>query len=110
MALHYVAHRRYIAAPYPGRVTLFRAQEHPVGCHPEPERGWTGLALGGLEVHEVPGGHSTIINEPYVRVLAEQLRSCLHRARATASGEAVRQDERMRGAGPDPGARTAPPQ
>jgi aspartate racemase len=40
------------------------------------------LALGGLEVHEVPGGHGSVIDEPAVTFLAEKLKACLERAQA----------------------------
>jgi hypothetical protein len=43
-------------------------------------RGWKRLAAGGLTVHDVPGNHFTMIQEPQVRLLAEQLNACIDAA------------------------------
>ena len=71
--------RSYLPGPYPGRVTLFRAAE-AAAQPPDPTFGWRGLAAGGVEVHEVPGDHDTMVREPHVRVLAERLGAQLERA------------------------------
>ena len=42
--------------------------------------GWSALAAGGLELHRVPGTHFTMMREPHVAQLAEQLRSFLAKA------------------------------
>jgi amino acid adenylation domain-containing protein len=61
---------------YPGRITLFLAQDEEP--HYEDNRlGWEKLAREGLEVHEVPGTHVSIREEPHVAVLAEKLKRCL---------------------------------
>jgi amino acid adenylation domain-containing protein len=74
--------RNYLPQVYPGRVTLFRSIERPTRKYYEPLLGWGELAAGGVEVVEVPGHHSTMILEPYVRFLAEKLRACLDKAQA----------------------------
>jgi amino acid adenylation domain-containing protein len=73
----------YVPSVYPGRITLFRPSQQPAGCYHEPEMGWGGLAAEGLEVYEVPGKFASIILEPSVRVMAEQLQACLREARTT---------------------------
>ncbi len=63
--------------PYPGRLTLFRAQEQP---HPETDQddlGWSEFALGGVDVRVVPGDHLTMIHEPHVQILAKEIEACL---------------------------------
>ncbi len=67
----------YVARPYPGRITLFRAEDRLGGHERDPFLGWQQVARGGLDVHEVPGNHGTLIREPHVRVLAQRLRGCL---------------------------------
>ncbi len=67
----------YVPQMYPGRVVLFRARERMPGYEDDPLLGWEGLATGGLEVHEVPGYHASMIAEPYIRILASELRTCL---------------------------------
>jgi thioesterase domain-containing protein len=41
------------------------------------EKRWSELATGGLVRHVIPGGHREILQEPQVRVLAEQLKRYL---------------------------------
>jgi amino acid adenylation domain-containing protein len=65
---------------YPGKITLFRAED----AEPDSEDnrlGWEKLAAGGLEVHSVPGTHISIREEPQVAILAEKLRGCLEAVR-----------------------------
>ena len=53
-----------------------------VDCaRPDSELGWGPVALGGLDVFEVPGGHETLIEEPYVRALATRFQEAIDRAR-----------------------------
>jgi aspartate racemase len=71
------ATRRYRPGAYLGRMTLFRAREQPERYRRDPQLGWGGVSVGGLDIHEVPGDHYTMWREPHVRVLAERLRGCL---------------------------------
>jgi amino acid adenylation domain-containing protein len=66
----------YAPKPYRGRLVYFQT------AGSEDERGfsaghafWTALALGGTDAHRVGGTHGTILNEPYLNVLAEVLLS-----------------------------------
>ena len=40
--------------------------------------GWRRVIRGGIDLFEVPGGHLTLLSEPNVRVLAQQLQDCLN--------------------------------
>jgi thioesterase domain-containing protein len=80
------AARDYKPQSYQGRVTLFKATDEPSSItllatsRRYPLLGWDSLAAGGVEVHEVPGGHAfegSLLSEPHVRVLAEKLKACL---------------------------------
>jgi aspartate racemase len=62
----------YIPQTYAGQVKLFKA----TGLD-NSEVGWKKLALGGLEVYEMPGTHLGMLSEPHVRVLGETLQSCI---------------------------------
>jgi thioesterase domain-containing protein len=73
---NYQAARTYVPKPYPGRVTLFRCQDTTPGVY-ERDLGWGELALGGVDVYDVPGDHNSLITEPHVRVVADRLRECL---------------------------------
>ncbi len=77
--ISYQAAVLYHPRPYSGKVTLFRATQRPPGADVGVFLGWDRVALGGMEVHEVPGTHVTLLKEPGVRVLAEELKQCLSR-------------------------------
>ena len=105
---HVEARSRYVPQPYAGRVTLFRAHEQLLaaaalrrrpglvkavrqiaGRVADPEMGWGGLGMHGVEVHELPGNHFSMLRPPHVSTLAGELRACLERAHAeTATLEA----------------------
>jgi len=70
----------YRPAPCELKVTLFRAERQPPEHALDRTLGWGALALGGVEVHEVPGYHHEIVMEPEAAILAERLRWCLDRA------------------------------
>jgi thioesterase domain-containing protein len=80
---------RYQPKPYPGRVTLFRASKQPAGIYPDPELGWTAIASGGVEVHEVPGHHGAIVYEPRIGTLAQHLARCLEEAYQQATSSSI---------------------
>ncbi|NEO45068.1 MAG: amino acid adenylation domain-containing protein [Moorea sp. SIO4A3] len=68
----------YKRRPYPGKVTVFRAEEkHPHGI--DPQLVWVEmyaiLDVADLEVVIVPGNHFTFIQDPNLKVLAEGLSS-----------------------------------
>jgi thioesterase domain-containing protein len=71
--------KNYRTEPFDGRVTLFNAAEKDTALIPDPQYGWVGLARE-IEVHEVPGNHDTMLTEPNVSALAQQLTECLMRA------------------------------
>jgi thioesterase domain-containing protein/acyl carrier protein len=76
---HKRALERYVVHPYPGKITLMRAAdvEETVGTRRNPTLGWDNLAGGGLAIHDVPGGHISMFEEPNVRILAETLKTIL---------------------------------
>jgi thioesterase domain-containing protein len=84
--------REYVPRIYPGHVTLFRASKRPE-CDDDRDLGWGKLAEG-VEIHEIPGYHGSIVMEPRVRILAEELQACLAQAQASASvnGRSSRHD------------------
>ena len=73
----YFASRKYSPAPYRGKVTLFRAEVRPVVDATAADMGWSRLALGGVEIREVPGDHVDMLLRPKVGLLADQLRECI---------------------------------
>ena len=77
--------RNYRPKPYSGRVVIFRCESRPEGRFREDEYGWSRLAVGGLEVHFVPGNHADMFREPNVEIMAKALRDCLDTALETSA-------------------------
>lgn len=77
------ATRNYVLHEYPGRITLFKAGQDLAGTSSDPTLGWNEWAAGGTEVYIVPGNHATMVYKPHVEMLAEKLRACLDRVRAS---------------------------
>jgi acyl transferase domain-containing protein/thioesterase domain-containing protein len=85
------AEEKYRPAPQTLRATLFRAREESAlslwsGVKVDGEHGWGRYVLDGVEVQLCPGNHTTMCEEPNVRVLATRLRAAIDTAAATISG------------------------
>src|SRR5262249_9642613 len=73
----YQALTTYVPQVYSGRITLFRARAGPLLRFSRWDMGWSDLAASGVDVRVVPGSHVTMLVDPYVRVLAQELTRCL---------------------------------
>jgi amino acid adenylation domain-containing protein len=71
-----LAVREYTPHVYDGKVTLFWASAD-LRTSIDLVEGWRALAVGGFEVHEIPGTHLDMVKEPHVQHLAEKLSACL---------------------------------
>jgi hypothetical protein len=73
----------YVPKPYPGPVTLFRGRTKRFGNGEfDPTHGWGPLVSAGLEIHELPGFHTWLLEEPFVPFLATAIQNRLAEARA----------------------------
>lgn len=74
----------YTFEAYPGTVTLLRTEDEnrgdAVGVKYDSQFGWGEIVTGGLEIHYIPGSHRTILDKPYVQVLAKKFKVCLEKA------------------------------
>jgi amino acid adenylation domain-containing protein len=68
-------------ASYPGKITLFWAEDAPRDFE-DNRLAWRKFAAGGCEIHVVPGTHTKMREEPHVQKLVEKLRPCLEKAHA----------------------------
>ncbi|MBW4680494.1 MAG: amino acid adenylation domain-containing protein [Microcoleus vaginatus WJT46-NPBG5] len=75
------ASENYAPQPYPGKITLFRAiaRNEFEATYTDPQLGWGKFAAGELEIHDVPGDHIGILQEPNVKVLAKKLSAYLQK-------------------------------
>lgn len=75
---------------YPSKITLLRTSEaHEDFVHTIPPEtiqdlawGWGKFSAESVDVHFISGNHLTMMTEPHVRVLAEQLEACIKQAQA----------------------------
>lgn len=67
--------KQHFPQPYSGKVTLFRAKDRKaeVGTEIDPYYGWREIAVGGLDIYDIPGDHLLMLQEPNVQVLAEKI-------------------------------------
>ena len=81
--VNFAARRRYKLIPFSGKIDLFRAEYQPPSdvFEEDPVLGWSGMAAGGIDVHQLPGDHSMYWSDPAtVALLARKLRACLEQA------------------------------
>ena len=81
--VHWRVFRPYKFTPFPGKVTLIRAIDRGfevLGRREDPTLGWGSLALGGVEIIDVPTGHFDMLFEPYVLTFAQQLKAMMAKA------------------------------
>jgi amino acid adenylation domain-containing protein len=82
------ARRRYKLMPFTGKIDLFRAEQQPPSdlFEEDPLLGWSGMAAGGIEVHQFPGNHWMYLVKPAIAaVVAAQLEACLEKRRTEIS-------------------------
>jgi thioesterase domain-containing protein len=63
---------KYRPPPYPGRIVLLRARVFGLFQQVVPDRGWTALTED-LSIRIVKGNHASIMQEPLVSRLAQEL-------------------------------------
>jgi thioesterase domain-containing protein len=82
-------HAKYKAGSYRGSMTLILARDTQwrQTFPDDPRSAWNDHITGDAEVYEVPGNHGEFLQEPYIRMVAEKLASCL--AAAEGTDEAV---------------------
>jgi thioesterase domain-containing protein len=67
------AWRDYIPKRYPKNLVCFRVQDRGPEHDRDLSMGWDTYAMGGVEVHVVPGRHVDMMRMPYVGAVADKL-------------------------------------
>jgi acyl transferase domain-containing protein/thioesterase domain-containing protein/acyl carrier protein len=70
---NWIAADYFTPETYEGTVVLFRCQNRIDTDPPDSSRVWQRLVKGEVVILEVPGDHNTMLKEPGVRILAEQI-------------------------------------
>ena len=80
---HTTVAREHRVAPYPGRITHFRANLSQTGLVSLKPMGWfwRWIARDGVEVHWIPGTHYGMLRGAGAGVVVDELYDCLRRAR-----------------------------
>jgi len=77
---HWRALERYTFKLFPGKITLMRAVDRgpeALGKLEDPALGWMQLAEGGVDIHDVPTAHMSMLFEPFVQTFADSLNAIL---------------------------------
>jgi thioesterase domain-containing protein len=78
---HMRALAEYKPRPYPGRITLFRSRcQGLLTSLPEHDLGLGRIAAGGVDIKTIPGNHLNMVQDPFVKILARELRRALDQA------------------------------
>jgi thioesterase domain-containing protein len=83
-AINDYAAEHYDPVPYPGRLTLFKPRFN-YKFYPDPKMGWGDLVRGGLDIVEVAVNPHSMLIEPYVKVLAAQLKERIAAPRSVST-------------------------
>jgi aspartate racemase len=70
----------YDVEPYCGKITLFRVNEKSIDSVNDPYAIWWRVASEGVDLREISGDHLSLLKEPQVRLLAEQLSDALNQS------------------------------
>ncbi len=78
---HQKAMHTYKPDTYPGRVIFFRATEamkiNPLNMHAP----WVDMVKGGIEIHQTPGNHNSMIVDPNVKKIGRFVKNALRSIR-----------------------------
>lgn len=72
--MNYLAMSRYEYSVFSGKITLLKSSDEEGGLWSDPLRGWRDMATDGLEIHEIPGHHDHLVEQP---LLGKKLAECL---------------------------------
>jgi len=75
---------RYVPRPYRGKVTVIREKGHFLG-HSNPTMGWDTIVPEGVDIRELPVRPKGMLVEPFCRLLAATVTSCLEDRSHTSS-------------------------
>lgn len=74
------ASQTYLPQKYPGDLFLFSTGPDPILFPRDETRGWDSCTTGKIAVIPVPGNHSTLFDEPNLRILGERFDASLRSA------------------------------
>jgi amino acid adenylation domain-containing protein len=79
IASNEIAVNNYIPQPLDLPLTIFRSESNFSDTHETKANGlgWASVALKGFRVIDVPGGHLSMLQEPYVSTLANEIKAVL---------------------------------
>lgn len=80
------AAKEYQPQVFPGKATLFWSEYQDWYIKKHPTLGWGDLVTDGLDIQHIPGDHTSLMQEPHVRVLAEKLQSSIAEAAKLVKG------------------------
>ena len=70
----------YVPQAYSKQIHIFRTKVPSIIVTEDPSMNWDQLAIGGTEIHHIPGNHLTMLKKPHIQVLAAQLKACIDKS------------------------------
>ena len=86
---NWIASDYFTPEPFEGRIALFLCENRLDTDPPDSSRVWQRLAMDGVTILKVPGDHNSMLREPGVRVLAEQMMGFLRTTKNVAVEKTV---------------------
>jgi amino acid adenylation domain-containing protein len=89
-SVYEIARKEYTPSIFQGKLTLWRATEKigidnpliddtpAVDVTKDPLFGWGKRSTKGVEAFDIPGGHSSMLQEPNVQIMAEKMQVCIN--------------------------------
>jgi len=62
---------------YPVKIHLFRAANRGFSFITDRDQGWGQVASGGIEITDIPGKHTSVLEDPHAAVLAEKIKEVI---------------------------------
>ncbi|GET39923.1 type I polyketide synthase [Microseira wollei] len=75
---NFIASGDYVPSVYAEKIHLFRTNEKLWEVERDNTLGWSNFAKGGVEIHQIPGHHLSVLRTPNVQVVAQKLKACLN--------------------------------
>jgi thioesterase domain-containing protein/acyl carrier protein len=80
--INQTAYSNYRPGLFPGKITLFRANERPSYVRSDLTAGWKDYAAE-LEILDIPGSHASMLGDSNVEWLAVEMKKCIEAAQSS---------------------------
>ncbi|OKH41541.1 hypothetical protein NIES2101_34185 [Calothrix sp. HK-06] len=79
------AMKNYVPQIFPGQLSLFTSSQVYLGFNHDDKLGWSELITNRIDLYNISGSHTEMMQEPNVQSLAEKFQYCLERSQKDAT-------------------------